>query len=236
MEGKGIEVTVSWGGQVRQRHRLYCIDDLTGAARRRALDSARQELYDWLEVMDLDGVVRSAVLNEMFESLDDVDGCQYLSQKWSLSYSQGDGVALSGKLHRTDKNLLDFPDGVDTVGFTMIGNYTHEHSFEITYYTLDPDWGLVDIATSTSREVFILDKGLDADTLKPQFQKFDDQVRQVCVSAERSAYQWIEDATGDEAAEDMLRSCDFPYRFDVDGCLLTPTLWADSETVLGQVR
>lgn len=236
MEGKGVEVTISWGGQVRYSRRVYCIDDLTGKERRRALESARMELYEWLEFADLGEVVRSAVLGEMFESLDDVDGCEDLSQEWSLSYAQGDGVALSGFLHKTDKNLLDFPDGVDTVGFTLFGNHTHEHSFEITYYTLDPDWGLVDIATSTSREVFILDKGLDADTLKPQFQKFDDQMRQVCINAKRSAYQWIEEATGDEAAEDMLRAYDYPYRFTIDGDLLPSTLWADGKTVSEQAR
>ena len=108
-----------------------------------------------------------------------------LKVKWSLSYSQGDGVALYGTLYRFQAPLLAWPDGLDSIKLernSLSNHYSHENTFTTEGYDEDGNYtyGVVDIA------------GITLD------------LRALCRRAAAYGYKWIENATSLESVKDYL--------------------------------
>lgn len=108
-----------------------------------------------------------------------------LKVEWSLSYSQGDGVALYGTLYQFQAPLLAWPDGLDSIKLernSLANHYSHENTFTTEGYDEDGNYtyGVVDIA------------GITLD------------LRALCRRAAAYGYKWIENATGPESVKDYL--------------------------------
>ncbi len=231
MDGKGIDV-------VRTR-RVYKFDELDARGRREALETVAKWLADTLDPDILDEGIRQIVGELLSPGVDDeyhVGLLADITVRWSLSYCQGDGVALSGRLEREPFSSLTWPDGVTSVTFRHSGRYTHEQSFDITYHVANEGWSDWDYATSTGTSVaFCIDfpqaDYSDPDTraeFRRQCEVFDTQIRHLCRAATDKAYAWMDSQSDESAAEAYLRETHEPYQFDANGYREPYYWWSDT--------
>jgi len=107
-----------------------------------------------------------------------------LDLAYSLSYCQGDGVALYGRLYREQAPLLTWPDRVayvDLVKNSWGYHYSHWNSFNVE--ASDEADEPVDLAGTVIEQ----------------------QLRDLCKDLERSGYKYMEGATNKEAAIEFIR-------------------------------
>ena len=124
---------------------VYSIDELTGEAKKRAVEKVQTILHETFE---------PSFLTEHFKELLKEKGLPGLSVYWSLSYCQGDGVAFYGKVD-IDALLaceackpiwpelrylqsLDFGHEIEITGVNS--RYYHHNSMKVT--THYPGFGL----------------------------------------------------------------------------------------------
>ena len=141
----------------------YTFEELSPEAQERAItdwqnDKARDDASWWLTPL-------------LEDHLDEELGSdkQDLTIYYSLSYSQGDGVALEGSLTPETAPLLLWPTGAAHAYIKHSGHYYHERSF---YLTVETDEG--EEITGDAVDVLL------------------NQLRDVCVSLEKVGYKAIE--------------------------------------------
>ena len=98
---------------------------------------------------------------------------------YSLSYSQGDGVAFAGEIFASDKPNLTLPVNCHRVQITHSGHYYHEYSFNVELF--DAEYEEID-----GGEIVL------------------EELRDICRQLARYGYKWIEDYLSDDSLKERL--------------------------------
>lgn len=166
--------------------RRYTFEELGEDARGRAVQDMRNFL---LEVMD------SADITEyLTECVNTAIGGQEseIELAYSLSYCQGDGVAIYGVIRRENAPDLSWPEGAQSVHLTRNSwgrHYSHYNSFNVEVYDGE-------------------------DELIEDSHIIETQLRDLCRELERDGYKYIEGATSEEVAGDELREAGSVFTID----------------------
>lgn len=145
--------------------KAYTVEELSTEAKAKALD-ARRELVEHITSSELHDTIENELygrLNELGTTDSEID------IRYSLSYSQGDGVSFFGDIT------------IDGVDYTITSNnprYAHEYTMEIEYSD---------------------DDEYDTENAEKRLEKIQDEVRRTCRAVERSAYKLQGELTSDEA-------------------------------------
>ena len=155
----------------------YAISELSPDAQAKALDKVRegeQENFpqDLLsEAMDEQASYLLAGNYEAKQS--------ELKLYYSLSYSQGDGVAMHGTIYPADAPNLTLPANTYRVNIKHEGRYYHEYSFSVEL--LDEDY----------------------EEIEDEDDKVLKQLRDICKQLERFGYKWDKDYFSDKNMQEL---------------------------------
>ena len=191
---------------------VYTIDELLDKAG--ALEQVRSDLYEWTDSSQITDYLNGELYAALTGTYDGEISTKELSKRvgltveWSLSHSQGDGVAIYGTLNRSDALNVNW-GGADNATFTRNSHghhYSHENCMTIALFEYDDETGYEIDAESDATEMFTK------------------QFRDLCRELARSGYAKIEYATGiDAAAEHLKNNC--PRRFNEDGTYAPIQFW-----------
>lgn len=157
--------------------RRYSFSELNEEARAKAIADTRNRLFNWLGEEEITNYLEGK-LEEDLGSLP-----TNLTIAYSLSYCQGDGVALYGRLHKGEATDLSWPEGayyVDLVRNSWSNHYSHYNSFNVEAY--DENDEPVDLSGSP----------------------IEDQLRELCKKLEKLGYRYIENETNELSAIQFL--------------------------------
>jgi hypothetical protein len=194
---------------------VFTTYELSPAARETAINKLREIAYETLpsrmvaESMngELYGILTGNYLGDIGDNklAKDIG----LSIEWSLSYCQGDGVAIYGTLDSGDATGLNWGDATKAIlTRNHWGNhYTHGNCIDIALYRYD-------------------DQGYEIDITDTDY--FADQIKDICRKLERHGYAEIENFTSETTVIDMLNDCyaDTARRFNDDGTFAPQEFWA----------
>jgi len=180
--------------EITETFTAYRWDELDPAAQDTLIMSARNDLNDSIEYSligdDINGYVYAALNN--VADMGSITAKTFkarcgLTAEWSLSYGQGDGVAIYGSL--TQDDAPDLPWGTATAA-TLTRNthghhYAHENCFTVTAYRYDED----------GYEIDVMGEDLTALTVA---------LRGICIDAKRAGYRIIEQLTSVDEAKELL--------------------------------
>jgi hypothetical protein len=153
--------------------RRYSFSELNEEARDKAIADTRNRLLEWLREEEITDHLEYQ-LEEDLGSLP-----TNITIAYSLSYCQGDGVALYGRLHKGEATDLSWPKGayyVDLVRNSWANHYSHYNTFNVEAY--DENDELVDLSGSP----------------------IEDQLRTLCKKLEKLGYKYIEKETSELSA------------------------------------
>ena len=156
--------------------------ELNDEARERAISKCRDQLLEILDEREISDYLRGQIEGALGGYPD-----EDIEIAYSLSYCQGDGVAVYGMLRRSDAPDLTWPEGADHVMLTRNSwgrHYSHYNSFSVD--VCDEEGETVDDSDGTR----ILET----------------QLRDLCRELERAGYKYIEGATSREAAIEYLQN------------------------------
>lgn len=156
--------------------------ELNEEARERAISSCQDKLHEYLDEREISDYLRGQIEGALGGYPDDDIEIAY-----SLSYCQGDGVAIYGMIRRADAPDLTWPESAAYVTMTRNSyghHYSHYNSFSVDVY--DEEGEIVDDSDGTR----ILET----------------QLRDLCRELERAGYKYIEGMTSREAAIEYLES------------------------------
>lgn len=157
--------------------RRYSFNELDGKAREQAIQEMRESLYETLPSEALTEYLQERI----HQALGGESGGIRL--EYSLSYCQGDGVAIYGTIKREDAPDLSWSVGADylVLGRTQWSNhYSHYNTFSVDVYTEEGE--LIE----------------DSHTIETQ-------LRDLCRQLERDGYKFIEGCTTEEVAIEQLQ-------------------------------
>ena len=177
----------------------YSFDELSETARETAIKNTQDKLWKWLD----SDLIEEYLVDDYMEILG--SDAEELEIQFSLSYCQGDGVALYGRLYRCEG--LAWPEGVAYLDLTKNSwgsHYSHYNSFNVTAYDEEG-----------------YDLGLDISVIVKQ-------LRNLCRDLERKGYKYIEAETSRESAIDYLES-NTGDEFTIDGEYAPVTVTNTSE-------
>lgn len=160
----------------------YAFSELNEGARERAIAKAQQSLLEYLDEREISDYLRGQIEAALGGYPDDDIEIAY-----SLSYCQGDGVAIYGMIRRSDAPDLTWPEGADHVTMTRNSyghHYSHYNSFSVDI--CDEEGEIVDDFDGTG----ILET----------------QLRDLCRELERAGYKYIEGMSSREAAIEYLEN------------------------------
>ena len=189
---------------------VYSIDELTGEAKKKAVEKVQTILHETFE---------PSFLTEHFNELLMEKGLPGLSVYWSLSYCQGDGVAFYGKVDisallaceacrpiwpelRYLQNL-DFGYEIEITGVNS--RYHHHNSMNVT--THYPGFGLDE---SLYKAEDLIEKRRTA-----VYFFLDSYIKDISKELERIGYAEIEYQTSEEIALEYAKE----LRFTKDGAI-----------------
>ena len=180
-----------------------------------ALEQVRSDLHDYIDSDE----ITEHLNGELYAALTRIHDGQIskkeltervgLTVEWSLSYCQGDGVAIYGTLNSDDAPNVNWY-GASTATFTR-NSHGHHHSHEncMTVALFSYDEG-----------------GYEVDANKATTELFAEQFRDLCRELARSGYAEIENLTSiDAAAEHLENNC--PRRFNEDGTYAPTQFWGE---------
>ena len=200
--------------QITVTETVFTLDELSDAARRNALEKMSTQLYEWIEPDQvteyLNGELLTMLTGKCVGEISSKELTKRVGLKieYSLSYSQGDGVAIYGEIFAQDAPKLNWYNA-DNARLTRNGygnHYSHYNTFDVVvcgedengnYTTLDGDTG----------------------------EAITDQFRDICRQLSRLGYQQIEALTNEEAIRDHLEWSE-PRRFSENGEILPSKWWA----------
>lgn len=201
--------------QVTVTRDVYTITELSDTAQQRALEKVRDDLYKWIETDQITEYLNGeAILMLTGEFVGEVMNDELLKRVgltiwWALSYSQGDGVSMSGTIYATDTPALTWGNATYAT-LTHAGRYYHENSFTVSLYETDSEGYEVDYDTATT-DIFA------------------EQLRDICRQLQRCGYQQLDSLTSEQAAIDHLEANE-QRRFDIDGNYVPIEFWTDNNT------
>lgn len=167
--------------------RRYSFQELEGEAKAKAIEEMRNSLYEMVGESDL-----TEYLTDM--TMEALGGeSESIRLAYSLSYSQGDGVAIYGTIQREDAPDLSWPEGATYVELNRNEwgiHYSHYNSFNVDAY--DEEGEVVE----------------DSKILETQ-------LRDLCRELERSGYKYIDGSCTEEVAIERLE--DSGDVFTIDG-------------------
>jgi hypothetical protein len=175
------------------RVRRYSFEELGEGARERAIREMREALYEVVQ----EGEVTEYLTDCTYQALGGRE--EEIKLAWSLSYSQGDGVAIYGVIRRENAPDLSWPEGAQSVHLvrnSWSNHYSHYNSFDVEVYDAEDD---------TIEDVRIIET----------------QLRDICRQLERDGYKYIEGCTTEEVALEQLK--DAGDVFTIEGAWNMPT-------------
>jgi hypothetical protein len=161
--------------------RRYSFAELNEEARENAIENAQRYLHEWLSEQEITDYLEGK-LEEDLGSLP-----TNLTIAYSLSYCQGDGVALYGRLHKGEATDLSWPEGAyyaDLVRNSLSNHYSHYNTFNLE--VSDENGDPIDLSGSA----------------------IEDQLRDLCKKLEKLGYRYIENETSRESAIRFLEDQD----------------------------
>ena len=194
---------------------VFTLDELSDTARQKALETMCTYRHEWIEPDQITEYLNGELLTMLTgECVGEISSKELtkrtgLKMEYSLSYSQGDGVAIYGTIYATDAPKLGWHNA-DNAYLSRNGYgtyYSHYNTFDVVvcgedengnYTTLDGDTG-------------------DAIT---------DQFRDICRELSRLGYQQIEALTNEQAIRDHLFWND-ARRFTENGDFAPTDFWSD---------
>ena len=192
---------------------VFTLDELSDTARQNALETMCTYMHEWMEPDQiteyLNGELLTILTGECVGEISskELKGYVGLQIEWSLSHSQGDGVAIYGTVYANEAPKLEWHNA-DNACLSRNGYRTYySHTFDVVvsgedengnYTTLDGDTG----------------------------EAITDQFRNICRQLSRLGYQALENLTGEEAIYDHLE-CHGERRFTENGDIMHSSFWSD---------
>jgi hypothetical protein len=167
--------------------RRYSFTELDDKAKEGAINAMRESLYEVISEDDLTEYLTDRVVDAVGGESEDI------KLAYSLSYCQGDGVAIYGTIRREDAPDLSWPEGASYVELSRNSwghHYSHWNSFNVDIYSEEDE---------VIEDKYILET----------------QLRDLCRQLERDGYKYIEGSTTEEVAIDQL--LDAGDVFTIDG-------------------
>lgn len=162
--------------------RRFAFSELNERARERAIDQAQNSLLEFLDEREITDYLRGQI-EDSLGGYPDED----IEIAYSLSYCQGDGVAIYGMIRRSDAPDITWPESAAYVTLTRNSwgaHYSHYNSFSVDVY---------------DEEGEIVGEGDGTRILETQ-------LRDLCRELERAGYKYIEGMTSREAAIEYLQN------------------------------
>lgn len=216
MEGS-IEVTRS--------RRVFTYEGLSPRAQARAREVAREWLSRDIDYIDMTERMRdNAATIFGADTLPDTVTVDY-----SLSYSQGDGARITGRIDRGDAPSLPWPVNVSHVTVrAFTSHYCHENTIELSFCTTDNDGFEDDRVTLTPSDSWVNpDPSSEWPVFLDECRTFDTAYRQACRELARMGYADIDALSDDGAVAAYLTEHADPYRWNQNGTLAPVEWWAD---------
>lgn len=194
---------------------VFTLDELSYAARQNALEKMCTYMHEWMEPDQITEYLNGELLTMLTgECVGEISSKELskrtgLTMEYSLSYSQGDGVAIYGTIYAQDAPKLEWHNA-DNACLTRnhYGTYySHYNTFDVTVCGEDENGNYTT---------------LDGDTGKTITEQF----RDICRKLARLGYQALENLTGEEAIYDHLE-CHGERRFTEDGYIMHASFWSD---------
>jgi len=201
--------------QITVTKTVFTLDELSDAARQNALEKMSTWIHEWIEpdqiTEHLNGELLAILTGEHIGEISSNELAKRTGLKieWSLSHSQGDGVAIYGTLYAADAPKLEWHNA-DVARLTRneYGNYySHYNTFSV--------------------EVFGEDDNLNHTTLDGDTgEAVTEQLRDICKQLAHLGYEQIENLTNEEAIRGYLEYGD-ARRFTEDGNIMHPSFWGE---------
>jgi len=166
--------------------RRYSFEELSERAKEKAIEGMRNSLNELLDSEALTEYLEERVSTALGGE------SERIRLEYSLSYCQGDGVAIYGTIQRKDAPDLSWPEGAAYVelGRTQWSNhYSHYNSFSVSAYD---------------------EEGEDIEDVRI----IETQLRDLCRELERDGYKFIEACTSEEAAIEQLQEAGDVFTID----------------------
>ena len=157
--------------------RRYSFSELNEEAREKAIADTRNRLSNWLDEKEITDYLEGKLEDDLGSLPEDI------TIAYSLSYCQGDGVALYGRIYRKEAKDLSWPEGslyVDLERNSWSNHYSHHNTFNVV--VRDENDELVDLSGSAIEE----------------------QLRHLCKRLETLGYRYIENETSESSAIQFL--------------------------------
>ena len=158
--------------------RRYSFSELNEEAREKAIDDMQRHLLEWLSERELTDYLEGKLEEDLGSLPDDI------TIAYSLSYCQGDGVALYGRIYKREAPSFTWPEGsyyVDLVRNSWSNHYSHYNTFNVELSNENDE--PIDLSGSHIEE----------------------QLRTLCKKLERLGYKYIENETSRESAISFLK-------------------------------
>jgi hypothetical protein len=108
--------------------RRYSFSELNEEARDKAIADTRNRLLNWLSEEEITDYLEGKLEEDLGSLPEDI------TIAYSLSYCQGDGVALYGRIYKSEAPDLSWPEGshyIDLVRNSWSNHYSHYNSFNV---------------------------------------------------------------------------------------------------------
>ena len=158
--------------------RRYSFSELNEEAREKAIDDMQRHLLEWLSERELTDYLEGKLEEDLGSLPDDI------TIAYSLSYCQGDGVALYGRIYKREAPSFTWPEGsyyVDLVRNSWSNYYSHYNTFN------------VELSNEYDEPIDLSGSSLE------------EQLRTLCKKLERLGYKYIENETSRESAISFLK-------------------------------
>lgn len=237
--------TITNGKEITRTKVAYTFDELSDKAKDVVIEREREIAYETVHLFgDIECDMKEHVIKELTGEELSYWGKHFTDLKieYSLSYCQGDGVALYGNLYRNEAPQLNWADPINYVILkrNYWGNhYTHKNCFDLEFYNEDGDMIGTDGGSRNDIVLYLTEAmkptlfgtsdkdNMTADQLAVHQSMTDimNDLKNLCVTAERVGYATIDYFTSKEAILERIQFDDMPRKYDVDGQLLEPLWW-----------
>jgi hypothetical protein len=155
-------------------------EELSPEAQALAVQNERDDLYNNIP----EEFISEDIRQELAEQLGSPDYALGLELRYSLSYSQGDGVSFTGTLTRQSAPALTWPAGAERAELISITPH-YSHANTVRAELIDAEGETLDDSSAV--------------------ELFREQIRDVCKVLERVGYKSIEDYSSEYSARECLR-------------------------------
>jgi hypothetical protein len=194
---------------------VFTLDELSDTARQKALEKMCAYMHEWIEPDQVTEYLNGELLTMLTgECVGEISSKELtkrvgLQIEWSLSNSQGDGVAIYGTLNSDDAPKLEWGNATTaTLTRNSLSNhYSHAYTMNVAVFRYDDD-------------------GYEMDSDCPENEQFADQIRDICRQLEQIGYNQIKWLTCEATIREYLNN-DYPRRFTENGEIDSIEYWSD---------